>query len=437
MTIPFTSVANFFEGLVQIDIIKSYSDSRGYVSEVFRNDDPQFRDAKQCYISETKPLVQRGVHQHNEQTDDFISINNRLLYRFVNPITKEVVSYTTNPGEITRVIVKPPILHSYINLSESIAFTMNFPDQLFKGINKSKEIDEIRYEKELEKKPLVVILGSNGRLGKSLTKAFLKQSSLDVTVVPIDWKFQNIFDVENLFRQLDNAFKDFSGPKFIINTIANTNTQDGDILKYTWPNIELPNNIEKFGKEKGFTQIFISTDYVFQKDSVSAYTLSKKLAEFNIKYGKIIRVANLWQEEDETNGIIRLHDAAREENVCEHGYPSGLCSMHRSTINIPTTKRNNLTINPKHVIFPTNTDDLAEVIVENYKNLERINHIIPEVYYNLREYIQRFYKVPYKEKENSIEPWHEEFISNSKARIFSIKNNEKLDKYINSLKNTR
>lgn len=433
MTIPFQPIKTFFNGLVQIDAIKSYSDSRGFVSEVFRIDDPQFPNSKQCYISETSPLVQRGVHQHINQTDDFISLNNRLLYRFTHPETNEVASYITNPEDITRVIVKPPILHSYVNISDKPAFTMNFPDQLFKGNNKAEEIDEIRYEKVIETKPLVIILGAKGRLGKSLTKVFLKQSSIEVTVVPIDWKFNNKSDIESLFKHLQNAFKSFTGPKYIFNTIANTNTQEREITPYIWPNVELPSEIERLGKDLEFKQIFISTDYVFQKNSTAAYTLSKKLADFNLNYSHIVRVANLWHEDDKTNGLMRLHEAAKEYDMCEHGVPSGLCSMHRNTHDIVTTKKNNLTINPNIVIFPTNTDDLAETLVKNYQNLERVNHIIPEDYYTLGSYIRTFYDVNYEVK-YGLEPWHDQFIENPEVRIITILQNDRLQKYIDFLK---
>ncbi|MCK5077124.1 MAG: dTDP-4-dehydrorhamnose 3,5-epimerase family protein, partial [Calditrichia bacterium] len=60
---------------VVIKQLKKFEDNRGWLMELFRHDDMDYREYPvMSYISETKPDVARGPHEHADQTDYFCFI---------------------------------------------------------------------------------------------------------------------------------------------------------------------------------------------------------------------------------------------------------------------------------------------------------------------------------------------------------------------------
>jgi dTDP-4-dehydrorhamnose 3,5-epimerase len=148
------------EGVI-VKKLNKYEDGRGWLAEVYRHDEVDYFPAM-SYISETKPGVVRGPHEHVSQSDFFI---------FPGPGTFEISlwdnrkeSYTygwhfkfrageNNPGI---VIVPPGVVHGYKCISDKPAFCINMPNKLYKGVNKNdKDIDEIRWE-EMEDSPFKI-----------------------------------------------------------------------------------------------------------------------------------------------------------------------------------------------------------------------------------------------------------------------------------------
>ncbi len=127
-----------------------FQDSRGWLVELFRNDElpESFRPAM-SYLSVTLPGVARGPHEHVGQCDAFAFIDgNYKLYLWENrpgksaePVVLEVGSH--NP---VLVLVPPGVVHAYKNVGDREAFVMNFPDKLYAGWGKKEEVDEIRHE---------------------------------------------------------------------------------------------------------------------------------------------------------------------------------------------------------------------------------------------------------------------------------------------------
>ncbi len=140
------------EGVV-IKELKRYKDERGWLSELYREDEigGEIMPAM-SYVSETLPGVTRGPHEHKHQTDYFC---------FVGPSTFKVYLWdnrkgskgfgkhvTVNAGmdEPKIVIVPPGVVHAYKNIGEVPGLVFNAPNKLFMGKDKKEEIDEIRYE---------------------------------------------------------------------------------------------------------------------------------------------------------------------------------------------------------------------------------------------------------------------------------------------------
>jgi dTDP-4-dehydrorhamnose 3,5-epimerase len=125
-----------------------YEDSRGWLTEIFRTDETEFRPAM-SYVSITKPGVARGPHEHLHQSDYFCFFGNFRLYLWDNrresPTYGEKMVLDTG-GAPYVAIVPPRVVHAYRNIGSADALVVNLPDRLFKGEKKAFPIDEVRHE---------------------------------------------------------------------------------------------------------------------------------------------------------------------------------------------------------------------------------------------------------------------------------------------------
>ncbi|MDD5291034.1 MAG: dTDP-4-dehydrorhamnose 3,5-epimerase family protein [Patescibacteria group bacterium] len=138
------------EGVV-IKKLKKYEDERGWLTEIFRQDEDGFSPIM-SYVSLTKPGIIRGPHEHVKQSDRFVFVGpgDFELYlwdRRENSKTKDenmkIEAGTSNPA---LVIVPPGVVHGYKCVSREGGMSINLPDKLYKGENKKEEVDEIRWE---------------------------------------------------------------------------------------------------------------------------------------------------------------------------------------------------------------------------------------------------------------------------------------------------
>jgi dTDP-4-dehydrorhamnose 3,5-epimerase len=339
-TIPHVNKCNWWNGEVLIDELKVYADDRGMVSETFRTDNTDSPLPKMCYISETNPFVMRGPHEHVDQTDTFITWKSLMLYQMYNQKTKEMKWYVTDPEKITRVIVKPGIVHSYRNISLDEVKTMNLPDQLFMGFEKKgwkpeEKIDEIRHEDKIKPSKTIWVLGAAGRLGDALTnKLFEDMDYHTYHVVPVYEKFTNNREgMTKLNKILNVILQNKSEDDIIVNCIAKSNVQAQD-PDYLFCNFLLPKYIAEFSVKQKIKFVHFSTDYVYQQGNVSEYTKTKKMWEdwFNEMtlgvqlddqeylekdYIKVIRLANLFSQDatDVHNALAKLYPKFKEGKV--------------------------------------------------------------------------------------------------------------------------
>lgn len=139
---------------IVIKKLNKYQDNRGWLTEIWREDEDKYSPAM-SYVSITLPGVARGPHEHVHQSDCFVFIGPGFfdLYlwdRRENSPTKGEFMKLEKIGEEnpTAVIVPPGVVHGYKCMSEVPATCINLPDKLYKGENKTEEIDEIRWEKD-------------------------------------------------------------------------------------------------------------------------------------------------------------------------------------------------------------------------------------------------------------------------------------------------
>jgi len=137
---------------VEIRELVLYKDERGWLGEIIRDDETNFRPVM-SYLSMTAPGGARGPHEHRDQTDLFCLIGIFRLYLWDNRETSstyresKVIDTTGLP---TVAIIPPGIVHAYRNIGANEGLVLNMPDRLFKGEGKLEPVDEIRYEDDAD-----------------------------------------------------------------------------------------------------------------------------------------------------------------------------------------------------------------------------------------------------------------------------------------------
>ena len=147
----------FAKGKIQDVVVyelKKFVDERGWLCELFRNDDlaEEFYPAM-SYISVTEPGVQRGPHEHVDQADlfCFIGSGNFKLRLWDNressPTYRNVMTMYVGADNPQAVIIPKGVVHAYKNVSTlEKGVVINCPNRLFMGEGKAEKIDEIRHE---------------------------------------------------------------------------------------------------------------------------------------------------------------------------------------------------------------------------------------------------------------------------------------------------
>lgn len=140
---------------VVIKQLEKYNDERGWLCEVYRQDEVSMRPAM-AYLSVTKPGIVRGPHEHREQSDCFVFAGpgDFELYlwdrRSGQPVSTEAWRLVVGQSNPVMVVVPPGVVHGYKCLGPDSGYCFNLSDQLYRGEGKQEEIDEIRWEKQAD-----------------------------------------------------------------------------------------------------------------------------------------------------------------------------------------------------------------------------------------------------------------------------------------------
>ena len=140
---------------VSITPLKKYTDQRGWLSEIYRDDElPEGIRPAMSYVSETLPGVARGPHEHHEQTDIFVFLGPGTFRLYLWDARKDSPTFgakmTLDVGveNPVRAIIPPGVVHAYRCISETPGWCINLPDKLYAGWGKKDAVDEIRHENE-------------------------------------------------------------------------------------------------------------------------------------------------------------------------------------------------------------------------------------------------------------------------------------------------
>lgn len=151
---------SFRDGEIKGVVIRKLTivtDSRGWLTELFRNDELEREFfPTMAYISSTNPGVTRGPHEHDDQADLFCFLgpsnfklrmwDNRKDSETFGCITTVVVGQK-NPAS---VLVPAGVVHAYQNIGDTEGIVINCPNRLYKGPGRREAVDEIRHEDDAE-----------------------------------------------------------------------------------------------------------------------------------------------------------------------------------------------------------------------------------------------------------------------------------------------
>lgn len=133
--------------------LNRYDDSRGWLIELFRNDElPAEFLPVMAYISSTRPGITRGPHEHVDQADlfCFLGPSNFKLRMWDNradsPTYRKVKTLVAGEDDPQVVIVPKGVVHAYQNIGDKDGMVVNCPNRLYKGNGRSLGVDEIRHE---------------------------------------------------------------------------------------------------------------------------------------------------------------------------------------------------------------------------------------------------------------------------------------------------
>jgi len=136
---------------VEVVPLRFHHDARGWLVEVYRQDEIGVRPLM-TYVSQTRPGVARGPHEHREQAD---------VFAFMGPSTFRIYLWDGRQDSRThghhmrfeageswpaRVVVPPGVVHAYKNIGERDGIVVNCPDRLYAGQGRREPVDEIRWE---------------------------------------------------------------------------------------------------------------------------------------------------------------------------------------------------------------------------------------------------------------------------------------------------
>ena len=135
--------------------LKFYYDQRGWLVELFRNDliDPKFHPVM-AYVSQTKPGVARGPHEHVDQSDYFCFSGPSTFRVYLWDARKDSPTFgkkeTRDVGENSpyALIVPAGVVHAYRNVGTENGIVFNGPNRLYAGPGKVEPVDEIRHEEK-------------------------------------------------------------------------------------------------------------------------------------------------------------------------------------------------------------------------------------------------------------------------------------------------
>jgi dTDP-4-dehydrorhamnose 3,5-epimerase len=134
---------------VEIKELKVFTDERGFLMEMLRNDDQLFEQFGQVYVTCCKYGVAKAWHYHKKQTDHFVTLYGKALVvlfdmRNDSPSKEEVQEFVLEaPPSEKSILLKIPklVVHGFAAMGEEEARIVNIPTLTYQY----DEPDEYRF----------------------------------------------------------------------------------------------------------------------------------------------------------------------------------------------------------------------------------------------------------------------------------------------------
>jgi dTDP-4-dehydrorhamnose reductase len=194
----------------------------------------------------------------------------------------------------------------------------------------------------------VMVTGASGQLGRSLQDLAGDYPNLEFVFMTS--KDLDITD----FKKVDHAFE-MGNFKYCINCAAYTNVEEAEKSgeKAFKVNTEAVKNLALACKRNGVTLIHISTDYVFDGEKGSPYTVNNLPNPIN-QYGK-----SKWEGEKYVQKIMEVHYIVRTSWLYHKNYGK---NFYRTILD-KAKRGEELRITDEQVGCPTNAVNLAKYLL--------------------------------------------------------------------------
>ena len=146
-------VTDLIEG-VDVKNLKVILDERGWLMEIFRNDDKLFSKFGQVYISAVYPNVLKAWHSHTKLSGNFACIVGQMhivLYdsRKESPTYGKINQFTVGEKNPKLIHIPRNIFYGFKCISEKTAYLLNVADIAWNP----EDPDKIRFAADSEKIP--------------------------------------------------------------------------------------------------------------------------------------------------------------------------------------------------------------------------------------------------------------------------------------------
>ncbi|MCP4229852.1 MAG: dTDP-4-dehydrorhamnose 3,5-epimerase [bacterium] len=116
--------------------LRSIPDERGWLMEILRNDDPDFKEFGQVYVTVAYPDVVKAWHYHKVQTDYFAVVAGMAkvaLYdgRDDSPTQGAVLEIFMGERNPLLLVIPPGVMHGFKAVGDNKAYLINCPTELF------------------------------------------------------------------------------------------------------------------------------------------------------------------------------------------------------------------------------------------------------------------------------------------------------------------
>ncbi|MGD8718677.1 MAG: dTDP-4-dehydrorhamnose 3,5-epimerase family protein [Candidatus Zixiibacteriota bacterium] len=130
-----TDTGKEIEGVI-VKPRKLVRDDRGWLMEVLRADDPDFRRFGQVYVTVARPGVVKAWHCHERQTDHLAvvaGVGRIALYdgRDGSPTAGNVVEVIAGEDNPVLVVVPPGVYHGFASANGEPVHVLNLPTELY------------------------------------------------------------------------------------------------------------------------------------------------------------------------------------------------------------------------------------------------------------------------------------------------------------------